>query len=477
MCLWTRCLLSALMLGGLWIGCASPPPREAPELTFAVPEEFAAADAEVVEEGEILREWWRSFADARLERLIEEMLARNPALEASAARVEAAVARARLAGAPRLPQVAADAQASQARLVFTEIPFVDDVERGQWGVSLDVSWEADLWGELRSEHAAALTEVQAAQHVERAAMLSLTAQTAKAWFAAIEAQLQIELAEENLALLERTVESTVERFDAGLRPSLDYRLARTQFAQGKADLAARDARYQVALRQLELLVGRYPRGEVRLSSRLPQLEAPVVVGLPAELLVRRPDVRAAERQVAATDLQVEAARAALLPRLTFTGSTGLLAGNVTDLFDTNAWVWNVFANLLAPLFQGGALRANVALQRALATEALAEYVQVTLEAFVEVETALALESRLARRQAALEETVEQAQASAELSEERYERGLTDILTLLSAQRELNVSRSALLDVRRERLDNRIDLFLALGGGYEHAQTKEKNAER
>ena len=220
------------------------------------------------------------------------------------------------------------------------------------------------------------------------------------------------------------------------------------------------------LRQLEVILGRYPGAGLAAPQTLPGLPHPVPAGLPAELIARRPDLAAAERRLAALDRRVAGARRSLYPRLSLTGSAGTASNELGDLVDTDFSVWNLVGNLVQPLFQGGRLRANVDLQRARLEEAVNGFGQAALTAFLEVEHTLVAEDLLARRQVALDEAARQAEGARRLALEQYRYGLTDYIVVLESERRALLAQSEALAVRRARLDARVDLHLALGGGFE-----------
>jgi NodT family efflux transporter outer membrane factor (OMF) lipoprotein len=255
------------------------------------------------------------------------------------------------------------------------------------------------------------------------------------------------------------------RYERGVRSPLDVRLAAANEAAARAGVAARQSQLAAATRQLEILLGRYPAGAVTNLSELPAPAAPVPAGLPGELLERRPDLVAAERRLAASSARAAEARAALLPRLALTGTAGRTSAELEDLLDNSFSLWSIAANLAQPLYQGGRLRANVRLAEARAREATEQYLATVLRAFGEVEAALHDEQQLARREAELAEAVVQSRAAQRLAEDRYASGLEPLLTLLEAQRRAWEAESQWLAVRRARLDNRIQLHLALGGGF------------
>jgi NodT family efflux transporter outer membrane factor (OMF) lipoprotein len=325
-----------------------------------------------------------------------------------------------------------------------------------------------VWNRIGSGELAAMTNARARYAELAGARLSLTGQVARAWFAAVEAGRQVELAETSLASFSFSAERVRARFEGGLRPSLDLRLALAELAQAEAALAQRAEQQARAVRQLETLVGRYPSGDYVGSADLPDVPGRVPGGLPSDLVHRRPDLVTAELQVVASDARLAQAEAELRPRFSLTGGTGTSSNQLTSLLDRNLFVWSFVGGLVQPLFNNGRLSAAVDRSESAVEEALANYENRILESYREVESALAAEDILARMERALEEAVLQSEAAREQAEERYRLGLTDIITVLSAQRSSFNSESQLLAVRRSRLENRVDLHLALGGGFDPA---------
>jgi NodT family efflux transporter outer membrane factor (OMF) lipoprotein len=265
---------------------------------------------------------------------------------------------------------------------------------------------------------------------------------------------------------ERNKESVRSRFERGLVSSLDLRLVLSDLAGARALLENRREQYDRAVRQLEIILGRYPGGLLTGGEQLPEVPGDIAAGLPAGLLIRRPDLIAAERRLVAAEARVDEARALLYPRLSLTAGGGTASQELSDLLDGDFRVWNLVGNLFQPLFQGGRLRAGVDLADARVREAFEAYADVLLNALAEVESELAAEEFLAGRERELAIATEQATAALKLAEERYASGLEDIITVLAAQRRTVEAESAYLDVRRRRLDARVDLHLALGGGFE-----------
>lgn len=505
--------LAALAMAGTLTGCsllqATPPPPQPPELPVELPADWVAGrlltgDA-LTSQAPPDDDWWRPLGGEVLASLIAEAWGGNQDLAAAAARVEAAVAQARIAGADALPQAGASLDASRRRQSFLGFP----IPGGDGGVlsttntslqtGLNVSWELDLWGRLAAAEGAAVANAQAARADFAAARLSLAGQVTKAWLGVRAAREQAALAEATLDNRQRSETRLRRRWEAGVAEALDLRRAMANRASTAALLVERRRQLDAAQRRLELLLGRYPDGDLRtplppgvdatLGPRAgsqpgtasteagfvapggglllaPPSTTPIPAGLPAELLARRPDLVAAERRLAAAGLSVEEARAARLPRISLTGAAGRSSQELDDLLDSDFSVWSLAGNLLQPIFQGGRLAAAEDLAEARRREVLAGYVAAALGAFSEVEGALAGERFLAELVAALEEASREALDARDHSEERYVAGLAGYLALLESQRQALAAESELIAARLGRLEARVDFHLALGGGFE-----------
>lgn len=464
-------LPAALAAATVLAACGStPPPPVAGDPGVVLPEAWSTATTAAGPAAD--GPWWQAFAEPRLDALIAEGLQHNRDLQQALARLEAASAQSRLAGAPTWPEVDAGLDAQRARRLFLGFPFgssaVPSSTTTTFSLSLGVRWELDLWGRVRAGTAAALADRQAAAADLHAAQLSLVGQICRTWFAAVEARQQLELAEATVAAFRATAADVRDRFRRGVRPALDVHLAASDLAAAEAAVAQRRDTLQRATRALEVLAGRYPSGLAATGVELPRTLPPVPGMLPGDLLHRRPDLVAAERRLAAAGCRVDAARAALWPRLSLTASGGTTSTELEDLVEDDFRVWSLGANLLAPLFRGGALRSELLRQQALRAEALAAYGGAVLRAFAEVEDVLAADALLDERRAALAAAAHHAAQARDLARQRYQLGLTDFLAVADGQRQAFLAGSTLIAVDRARLDNRIDLFLALGGGFDAA---------
>jgi NodT family efflux transporter outer membrane factor (OMF) lipoprotein len=385
--------------------------------------------------------------------------------------LESALANAKSAGAPLYPQVDAGMSASKAQTLTRSASGMDDFDgfsrnhSTSLGLSLDVAWEADVWGRLSSLKSAALADVESARADLRSAKLSLAGQVAKSWFALNESALQLGLTEETVRSYLQTAQLVRERFERGLAPAGDVHLARSQKAGAEARLEQAKLVFENALRGLEILLGRYPSAELNVSRELTKLENPIPAGLPSELLERRPDLVSAERKVASAASRLKSAQAARLPRLSLTASGGTTSDALRDLIDPKYSIWNFLINLVQPIIDGGKLAADQEYAMAQTKSALAAYGKAALTAFREVENALSAEILLKSQEQALQIALEEARLAYERIRNQYRSGLTDYLNVLESQRNFFDARAKALGIQRERLENRVNLFLALGGNF------------
>lgn len=459
----------------LLAGCVGSAPPATTRLPVEVPARFDAVSLTNAfpETG-----WLEDFDDPAARALVAEALAHNHDLAAAAARVEMAAAQWRQAGAARWPRLGASAAGSRRSTVSDFGGVTRREETDQFNLGLNLAWEIDLWGKLANRVRAARADYEAETNLWQAARLSLAARTLKAWFSAIELELQTQLARETLEVFENTRQVVEGSYKRGLaNRALDVRLARANVEAARATWETRRRQRDAAVRALEVLLGRYPREALALGTNLPSLKREVPPGLPSELLARRPDLRAAERELAAALERAGAARKDLLPTLSLSASGGGASGQLRDLLDSDRLFWNLAANLAQPVFEGGRLRAGVDLAEAATRQALSRYAQTVLNAFREVETALAAETYLRREEEALSRAAEESIGAEQLAWQQYQRGLVDIITVLESQRRAFSARSNLLSVRNARLQNRLDLYLALGGDFTAAAPPTALASR
>ncbi len=457
-----RRFLSIRLLFGavlMLVSCATPQaPPASQQAALPVEQTWrAGADSEprLVDDG-----WLSNFDDQRLSNLVEEALQNNRDLQGSVAKVAEAEARARQAGANLLPTVDLTTGAASSGTGNSS------GANSLFNLGLQVSWEADLWGRIRSEtRGQALDAIAAAADFEYARQ-SLAAQVAESWFVTVGNKLQLALDEDVLAIEQRTQEVVKARVDAGAVSRVDLNVTRADVAQAQENVARNRGNLEEAVRSLEVLLGRYPAAELDVADQLSPMPGSVPAGLPSELLERRPDIVARDRQVAAAFNRTQAARAARLPRLSLTGTIGGSSSSLLNILNPSNIAWTLGANLLAPIFDGGRRQADVDISTAQQEQALAAYASTALKAFQEVETALANEQVLQVREARLASVVEELAEAVRITELRYNAGEIDLLSLNQVKKRYFAARNNVLQVQVERLKQRINLHLALGGSFE-----------
>jgi len=405
-------------------------------------------------------DWVGSFSDGTLSTLVNEALEANTNVRAAAARVDAALARARILRADKLPSVNANGRVTRTE---SSLPFQTPTNISA-GVS--ATWEADLWGRIKDGVESSELSAAASAADYAGARLSIAGQVAQTWFDLTEARLLTELSERDVATQERALRLTERRFEGGITGSSDVRLARSSVANSQALQASRRQVLSATARRLETLLRRYPAEEIQAAEDLPNLPTLSGAATPGYVLRKRPDLLAAERRLQSQGLQIDVARKNLLPRLDLTANGNLSATSVTDFFDIDALAMQLIANLSAPIFQGGRIKADIKQQEALLREQLETYAGTALNAYLEVENALDAEQRLQEREAALRISLNEAQQAEDRLELRYTEGLATILQLLDAQSRRLSAEGQLISARKERLANRVRMHLALGGGLE-----------
>jgi NodT family efflux transporter outer membrane factor (OMF) lipoprotein len=395
--------------------------------------------------------------------LVGEAQRANPSLRASAARVDQAAALAKVAGAERFPSIGAGSQAGRQKQNFLGQTSTDN----SFGVSLQAAWEVDLWGKVKDGAEAAIADAEAQAQADRALRSSLAAQVSKAWLAVAESNEQVALAEQAVKSREESSTLVRERFERAIAEdggsAAQVRLSETELATAKADLERRRGERERALRQLELLLGRYPSGAVSGAARLPKLPPAPPAGLPSELLLRRPDILQSERRLAAAGRRSDQAVKARYPSINLTGSLGTTTDQLEKILSSSSGVWALGGSLTQPIFQGGRIQGGIQQADAAEREAVANLQRVVLDAFGEVEQSLVTEIYLRRQESEIARAVELSKDASARAGEEFRNGTGGVLTFLAAQnREIEAS-SSLVSVRRLLLDNRVNLHLALGG--------------
>lgn len=462
-----RPLLCLLVL--LAAGCQHLQPRKDADLNAVGAVAPAAWTATIPKvQGTLSTGWLADLRSTELKRLVEQALASNRDLRVASARVREARAQAQAAGADMMPSVDADFSASRSqRPSGTRFEGVSS-RSNRFETGLNISWELDVWGRVRDGRSAAAASAEAAAEEEQHAKLSLAASVVRSAVTVHESQRLLELANEDVEAQKAQLGVLNKQLERGLnaeRGALDVSLSQADLARAESVVHVRKRELDAARRSLEVLLGDYPAGKVSALSQLPSLSASVPAGLPSELLLRRPDLRAAERRLESSLKEESQARKAFLPAFRLTTGAGYSSEELSDMLTKDALLWSLAGSVAQSVFQGGRLKANVDAARARYDQALETYAQSALDAFAEVETALAADRYWADQVAALRKTLTESERAESLARSSYERGLSDILTLLDSFQRAASARSALVSAEASRVRNRVDLHLALGGSF------------
>jgi NodT family efflux transporter outer membrane factor (OMF) lipoprotein len=439
-------------------GCALKAPPERDELVaqalphVQTPPRWTAGGGP----GPVDVDWIASFRDPQLQALVDEALAYNADLKVAAARVEQAAGYVKVAGATLLPAVRALAHGGGK---------LGGDDSGVQGWLISASWELDVWGRVRYGQAAAQAQYASADADYEYARQSLAALVAKSWFLASEARLQRTLAQDSVAASEGLLGLAQDRQRVGRGDDYELTSAAAALENRRDVLRQTELAYVQALRALETLLGRYPAAAIDAPARVADMPDGVPAGLPSEVLERRPDVIAAERRVAAAFNRVGEARTQLLPRIALTAGVSHISSDLFVLQNPGNPIWSLGANLVAPLFQGGALQAQIEIRTAEQRLAIADYARVAQRAFGEVENALSSEQALREREAILTRAVADETKTLDLVGTRFRVGSTDLRSVAQEQLGLYATQTSLLRVRSEQRLQRVNLHLALGGGF------------
>jgi len=463
-----RASAAAAALALALAGCTLAPRLQRP--AAPVPEAFPAGGpvATAPAGGADALGWREVFGDARLQALVAAALERNRDLRVAALNVELTRAQYRIQRAPLLPQLAASAGGTRQRVPADLNTSGGPVTAEAWTVGAGLAtFELDLFGRVRSLSDAALEQFLATDEARRAAQLSLVAAVANQYLASLAADEQVALARATLETVQASLKLTRRQAEAGRVSELDLRTAEAQVESARFNLAAAEQQRARAATALAVLVGGPVPADLPAGSPLdgPQLIAELPAGVPSEVLVRRPDVRAAEHALRSANATIGAARAAFFPSISLTAFGGRSSASLDGLLGGGADSWSFSPRISLPLFAGGALRASLDAAELRTSIEVARYERAIQGAFREVADALEGRAFLDEQLRAQAARVAAEARRFELSELRYRGGVDSYLVVLTAQRDLYGARAQLIQVRLARLSNLVDLYKALGGGW------------
>jgi NodT family efflux transporter outer membrane factor (OMF) lipoprotein len=459
---WGLALAGALALPACTVG----PDYTRPVAT--TPDAWYEAHVRGIDEGSAsVQTWWSVFEDALLSELIQEAEASNKDLQGAFFRILEARAIRGIAVGDKYPQVDVTAEASTSDPSESATSLTERVDTFAFGAGL--AWEIDLFGRIRRSVEAATAQYDASVEDYRDVLVTLLGDVARNYLSVRTIQAQLHYARSNIDAQRESLRITQARFDAGLTSALDVAQAESNLGRSEAQVPLLEAQLEAAQNRLEVLVGRQPGelharlGEVQ---PIPDPPAEVALGVPGELLRQRPDIRRAERLLAAQTARIGIATADLYPRLSLTGFFASDAGELGDLASGNSWTWGVGIPLRWSVFSGGRVQSQIQAERARADQAFKAYEQAVLRALEEVQTAYVAYAQELLRVEQLTQATDATQRAVDLVRTQYVSGLTNFQNVLDTQRTLFELQQQLASSEGQRVQSLVALYRALGGGWD-----------
>lgn len=431
--------------------------------------------------------WWTTFNDAKLNSLIDRAVAGNLDITAALNRILEARAQRGVVASGLFPQIDANGSYTYSRF-SSNIPGLSAISGafngsgaapgapaltyGLWQSGLDATWEIDIFGGTRRGIEAATYNLQASVDDLRDVQITLLAEVAVDYIELRGAQFQLDIAQHNLASQQQTLALTRSRAEGGLIPYLNVAQQEAQVATTAATIPSFETEIRQSIHHLSILLGVDPgalSGELSAAGPIPVGPTSVPPGIPSELLRRRPDVRRAERQLAAATAQIGVATADLFPKFSVTGALGTEAGTFKQLFDYSSRFYNIAPGVTWDIFDAGKVDSNIKVQNARQAEALAAYRKAVLQSMSDVDDALVACNREQVRLQALRDAVAANERSVELSTELFEKGSTDFLSVLDAQRDLFAAQTSMAQSEQQVSADFVALYKALGGGWSESK--------
>ena len=456
------------------VACSPHAVQQDPQPPVSLPAQYASSGTKA--QSEVPKEWWKMFGDEGLNALVQRGLRGSFRMRGAWARLQQASAMLRGENANRWPQLTLNGSAGRSvtRIEFGNTKLTD--QRNQFQLSLGASYEVDLWKRLGSRSKAAVLDAAAARDDLEALAMSLVAEISEAWFDLVSQRAQHRVLGEQLETNQRLLDLVRLRFREGLASALDVYQQQQQLVATRAQLTLLDSVLTSIGHRLAVLVGQVPSVKpVDTPQTLPALPPVPGIGVPADLLERRPDVRAARRRVEAADHRVAAAVSERLPGLRLSGSTGLQDSKLSELIAKP--LWSILAAVTQPLFDGGRRKAETMRNRAIVKERVSVYGQVLLEAMTEVESALAQERGQLAYIKELTQQVQISESTLREAQARYRAGLSDYLPVLSALQVSQQNELMLLQAERQAFSYRVQLCRALGGTWTRRLTDQREEVR
>ena len=453
---------------------------------FSISESIPSSwDLKLTDSSTVIGDWWESFEDSLFNDVLSDFNKSSPDLKTISSRMNVAKQILKINKASRLPSFSLGMNGTSRKQNLTAFGLSDDFFGGgpdssqsndsgsgvtsfsssNFGLNLTMQWELDVWGKLFNRARGASSEYQSAYYDLSFLSFSMRIQLAKLYFSTVESLEQYELSKETYNSVIELADMVSARYDKGLRSSLDLRLTKSSVASSKAQMEIRKQAYLVLVRRLESMLGKYPSGKYVVNSELASKLPSIAIGIPSEILNRRPDIKSSLAKLQAASHKKSESISSLLPSFILTSSTGNSSNDLNDVLNEDYQIWSQGLTVGLPLFQGGSIRANKNIAEENLNIAKQNLIKTIINAYSEVEQTLFAENSNDILLDAYENAAEQAEAAYKLSRERYDSGLVDLIAVMDSQQRWFLSRSQVLAAKKNKIDTRLNLLLAFGGNF------------
>ena len=454
-----RKILLLLFLYVLLVSCSAYSKKV--NLSIDVPypknDSWKTINIDLSNESLILKNWWKIFNDPILDSTMQIFLNNNYDLKLAYSSLQSSNALSKINGSDILPNINISLLDGNALGIGSNIP------SNMYGLNISSSWEVDIWGKLISKNISSRYEYESNIDDYDYLKLSIISQGVKMYFNLVEAKEQESLAKSSVDALQDIFNIVEDRYNQGVRSSLDYRLALSNLLAAKAILEQKKIIIDNLSRQIEVMIGEYPSGLFFGSTGLPDEILPIPSNLPSTIVSTRPDIVASYNRLKSARSNLDYANKSMLPIINLTDNSGVMSMSLKNLLDEDFSMWNIGTSIAFPIFQSGKIRANRQLYKSMYEQSEIQYVYTILKAFSEIENKLSTSKMLEDQFNALDAAYVQSAEAYNLAMDRYNNGLSDLITVLDSQKRMFDTKGQMIAVRKMLIENRIDLLICLGG--------------
>ncbi|KZN30342.1 hypothetical protein N480_05170 [Pseudoalteromonas luteoviolacea S2607] len=464
--MWQNIVL-VVAVSGVLVGCNSTAQiAENYRSELKIPDKWLQTHTQ----GEVQQSWLTQLENPQVHELVAQALSNNLSIAKQATEIEAARQRLIATGSALWPSLEVSFDSARRKAANTGALSTTH------GLGLKASYELDLWGKLAADERQANLEVMTSQAGFMQQQYNLVADVVISWFSVIEGQKQLELLYQRLELVEQNLDIIENGYKQGLNSALDVYLTRNEYSNEQAKVAQQGALVSERKRSLERLIGEYPSAQLLVEADLPLLNSNITMGVPSELVSRKPALLSSWYQLLAQDAALAFAHKSRFPSINLTANYGSSSINFNDAFSMSSAGWSLLSGISAPLFNAGRLAANEELARVQLKAQELSYLDSLQDAFTEVENGISQEQALRTRYSETLISEKNAKLAEQLSFEQYQKGLVSYTTVLDAQKRSFEAQSSLISIKNELIKNRVALHLALGGDFKLSQPEENNNE-